>query len=902
MRRSERLFRAVTGRVVEHPRRVVVVCLLVTLAFAPGMTLLESEAGSDQFVDDLPEAEALDRVNERFDPAFGDDEPTTQLIQRDANVLDRRGLLVALETAERLEDRDDLRVRDVTHPARQVAREIDPDAETITEQREAVERASQGEIDDAVAAAADDPAFETLLSDDFNPTTGSASAALGVVTHGFPADADTQAIQSDAATVVDRTPGDVIVFGGGIIDAEFESVIFDSLAIVVPAALATILGLLAYAYRDPFDFVLGGTALLMTVVWTFGFTGYAGIPFSDVLIAVPVLLLAIGIDFGIHTVNRYREERAAGAPSGAAMETALGQLVVAYTIIAGTTIIGFLANLTSDLEPLREFGVVAGIGICFTLVIFVGFLPAAKLLVDRWREETDLPIPRFGSQPLGSEGSVLGRVLPSLSWISRPAPGAFIVVVLLLTAGAAGYGAGVDTTFDDEDFLPPSEEPGYVQYLPGPIQPGEYTVTETIDFLSENFETAEDDTVTIYIERRMTDDTVIRELDRAERDPPDTFVVGDDGRASTDSLQDPIDAYADQDPEFDALVADSSLDGGTPNRNLDRVYAELRDSDFEAFTGQYLTDDDRATRVVYEVESDASDEAITDDARTVADRYRGDAIATGQIVVFQAVADEIFDSAIVSLAAALGLSAVFLVVLFGLFAGRPSLGLVTLVPVTVAIATLTATMRLAGIPFNALTATILAITIGLGVDYTVHVTHRFNDEYEATGDVEGAVTTTLRGTGGALTGTMATTALGTGVLVLAITPLLGQFGLLTAASIFLAYVAALVVLPPALVVWVALVDGRRDLLLVGGSGGEGGSGGGGGSGRRDGGDGRNGSSSTPDLADDFDWLDEDADSPRTDGGTDEQASTHAGTSGFEWVDAVVDSPGAERRDTRSQKR
>jgi len=61
---------------------------------------------------------------------------------------------------------------------------------------------------------------------------------------------------------------------------------------------------------------------------------------------------------------------------------------------------------------------------------------------------------------------------------------------------------------------------------------------------------------------------------------------------------------------------------------------------------------------------------------------------------------------------------------------------------------------------------------------------------------------------------MSTTALGTGVLVLAITPLLGQFGLLTAVSIVLAYLAALAVLPPALVVCVAVVDDRADLLWV----------------------------------------------------------------------------------------
>ena len=807
-----RLFGAVTDRVIEQPRRVVIACLVVTALFAPGMALLEASAGSDQFTDGIEESDALDRVNEQFEPAFGGDDPTTQLIQRDVNVLDRRGLLDMLATAERLDERDSLRVTDFSAPAMDVAAEIDPNADTPAAARDAIERASDGEIDAAVAAAAEDPGFATLLSDDFNEESGTASAALGVVTHGFPASADTQAIQSEAQTVAEEAPGDVTAFGSGIVDDEFQRVIFDSLGIVVPAALAVILALLAYAYRDPFDFVLGGVALLMTVVWTFGFTGYAGIAFSEVLIAVPVLLLAIGIDFGIHTVNRYREDRAAGAPPETAMRGALGQLVVAYSIIAGTTIIGFLANLTSSLPPLREFGLVAGLGICFTLVIFVGFLPAAKLILDRWRAERSLP--DFGSRPLGSEDSALGRLLPRLSAISRPAPAVFLVVVLLITAGAAGYGAGVDTTFEDDDFLPPSEEPGYVDYLPGPLQPGEYSATETINFLSDNFATSEDDTVTIYVERRMTSDAALRSLARAERDPPDTFVTVD-GRASTDSVQSAIDAYASEDPEFERLVEDSSLDDGRPNRNLDRIYAELRDSAYDDFTGEYLADDDRSTRIVYAVESDASDAEIAADARRVADRYRGDAIATGQIVVFQAVADTIFESAIVSLAAALGLSAVFLVVLFWLLLRSPTLGLVTLVPVTVAVATLTATMRLGGIPFNAITATILAITIGLGVDYTVHVAHRFHDEYSRGGDVDAAVVTTLRGTGGALTGTWATTALGTGVLVLAITPVLGQFGLLTAASITLAYLASLIVLPPALVVWVAVVERRPELLFVG---------------------------------------------------------------------------------------
>jgi predicted RND superfamily exporter protein len=65
-------------------------------------------------------------------------------------------------------------------------------------------------------------------------------------------------------------------------------------------------------------------------------------------------------------------------------------------------------------------------------------------------------------------------------------------------------------------------------------------------------------------------------------------------------------------------------------------------------------------------------------------------------------------------------------------------------------------MWLLGISFNSLTATILAITLGVGIDYTVHLTHRAVEELDRTGDGDTALERTLRGTGGALTGSMVT--------------------------------------------------------------------------------------------------------------------------------------------------
>jgi predicted RND superfamily exporter protein len=210
------------------------------------------------------------------------------------------------------------------------------------------------------------------------------------------------------------------------------------------------------------------------------------------------------------------------------------------------------------------------------------------------------------------------------------------------------------------------------------------------------------------------------------------------------------------------------------------------------------------------VEADATQDAITADARTLADRYRYDATATGAVVVFESISSLILRSALPSLTIALVGTALFLVFIYWLLVGYPSLGVANLVPIVVTVVFVAGSMRALGVSFNAFTATILSITIGLGIDYSVHVVHRFADEY-AVNDRTTALRRTVLGTGGALTGSMFTTVFGIGVLVLSIFPAIGQFGLLTALSVVYAYAASLYVLPATLVVW---ERGRQRLLTT----------------------------------------------------------------------------------------
>ncbi|WP_435362060.1 efflux RND transporter permease subunit [Haloarchaeobius sp. DFWS5] len=813
----ERLVRWVATLLVERPLAVVIAFAVVTAGFAAGLPQVSTEAGTEGFTEDLPSTQALEEVNALFDPPFSADAGATQLIQSGPNVLDRPALLRMLVSLERVTDDPSLRIRSTTSAASLVARELDPTASTISEQVDAVEEASDREVQAAVSRLGENPAFTALVSDDFNRESGRASATIAVLSHVLPGETVTAGSGADdpltpiQQTISARVTADIVVFGSGVLAAESATVVADSLLLVVPAASILILVFLLYAYRDPVDLLLGLTSLAMAIVWTFGFLGLAGIPFTQLLVAVPPLLLAVGIDFGIHVVNRYREERVRGVSPTDSMAVAGRQLLVAFFIVTGTTVIGFSANATSSLKPIADFGITAAVGITFTFLVFGVFLPSAKVLVDAKREQWG--IPAFWQVPIGQEGSVLGRVLPVGVVVARRAPVVFLALVLVASGGMAVYGAGIDTSFSEDDFLPPADQPAYLDDLPEPFRPGEYTTTATIDFLEANFESVDGDSVTLLVEGDLTSDFALTSIQRAGRDPPTTFVT-DRREARAESIVSVITGYADRDPTFAALVAahDRNADG-VPDDGLVQIYDVLFASPVGEQASRYLTPDYGSARVVYRVEGDAEQDVVAGDALAVAERHRLDATATGTIVVFQAVSDLIFFTAVDSLVIALGLTAIFLVVVYRITLGAGSLGIVNLLPIGVAIACIAGSMRYLGIPFNALTATVFSVALGLGIDYSAHVIHRVADELAETGDLFAALENTTRGTGGALTGSMLTTVCGVGVLALAITPVLGQFGLVVALSVFYSYLAAVVVTPSAVVVWARVRDGMQRYVL-----------------------------------------------------------------------------------------
>ena len=494
MTAADRFVERVDKLVTERPVTVIAVFLLVSLVAVGGLAGITTSAGADQFTQDIPAQQALDDIDEEFETSIGGSATSAQLIVSDDNVLSRTALTRILETQHRLESRSTLRVSSTSSHADAVATQLDPTAETAAERRDAVAESTPSELRRAISDADESGAIAAQVSVDYNPTAQRAGTSIVGVTYDLP-DAATTArvtqLQTESIDVVGSVPGNepgdnAILFGDGILQSEITALLGDTAIIVFPAAVLLILFFLVFAYRDPIDMGIGLSALLMSILWTFGFMGYAGIPFSDSLITVFPLLLAVGIDFGIHIVNRYREERLGGLGIASAMRTTTDQLLIAFLLVTITTVFGLVSNVVSPFEPNRDFGIVAAAGIIFTLLVFGIYLPAAKVLIDRWRER--LPIPEFGTTPLGSGGSRLGNVLRVGVDLSRIAPVAVVAVILVGGIAGAAYGTGVNTEFSEEAFFPDEDRLETYSNLPEPFAPTEYTFLQVLTLFEEEFE------------------------------------------------------------------------------------------------------------------------------------------------------------------------------------------------------------------------------------------------------------------------------------------------------------------------------------------------------------------------------------------------------------------------------
>lgn len=604
------------------------------------------------------------------------------------------------------------------------------------------------------------------------------------------------------------------VLGEEIVSNEIIQAAESSLDILLPLAFVLVLIVLGIAYRNVLDVLFSLLALSFSVLWVWGLGALLGFTFNPITIAVPVLIAGLGIDFGIHVTLRYREELSLGRAPKEASFTSIKWVGGALALTAFTTIVAFLSNLASDLRVVREFGILCALGIGSAFILMLIFVPACKQVVDMRKLKLGKPL-------LKSRGSE--KVMRNLSGISRlkrglgsgvsaaeKRPGVVLGVVLLLTFASAALALNLSTEYRLEDFLPEELE-----------------VTHNLNFMLNEFNFTTE-SANILIKGDVTNPVVLERIDATtERMSDDRRVVVELGKpkvisilslmedvASDDRLRNPFDLY---DPEFHLLwLASDTNQDGIPDINIHALYDLLyKNENTTSKLSQVLhrTEEGDYDGTVLRISVDTEDgkksgelyEELKEDCKELSELVGAGVInqvtITGVPILTYTILETLNDSMLSSLILTIIIALITLTLVFWFIKKSLVLGLITTLPVLLVISWILGTMFVLRIPYNILTISVTALTIGLGIDYAIHITYRFLEESEKFEKPEQACREAVLHTGSALFAAALTTIAAFGILIFSLLPPMKQFGGIVALTILYSFIASVFVLPSLLLLW-----------------------------------------------------------------------------------------------------
>ena len=575
---------------------------------------------------------------------------------------------------------------------------------------------------------------------------------------------------------------------------------------LIGLALLLIAALILLFMRTISDLLLTLAGLVVSLIWIIGAEGWLGPnglgltgPPNSLTAMVPIIVIGLTVDYAIQAVSHYRERRHAGDPVLGAVRTGLRNVIVPLLLAAVTTMVSLLVSLFSPVEIVGDFGIVAAMGVGLSLIVMLTLIPAGRTIIDRRREARGTlrpPRPISGALPgIERAAELLGREVTR-----RPAP--YIIGVVAVTIGLGYAATDIESEFSIRDLLPRGG-----------------SVLQDLDTLDSSVGGSTEIT-SVLVKAEATETHILLSLQDLgiafqdeQRRPPAAagplvtsyeMLVED---WTTDSGE-PGDKY---DPELAALFEEASagirLDPVLMQEFLDRM--EAKDP---ALAHSLVNDPNGIDTILLQFPAYTGDpEASKALQGDIEELWYGDddeITATSESIISFAVTDAIRDRQTESIATTILVALVVLAFFFWLTVRQAALAIVAVGPTVVVLISVLGTMALLDIPYTIITSIITALSIGIGVDYTIHMIHRYREEFTRLRNPEQAAIQTLATTGSALLGSALTTALGIGVLAASPLAASQQFGITAAITIAYSLVVSILLVPPAMTVWGAYQNMR----------------------------------------------------------------------------------------------
>ncbi|HKK63665.1 MAG TPA: MMPL family transporter [Bacteroidales bacterium] len=565
----------------------------------------------------------------------------------------------------------------------------------------------------------------------------------------------------DLNRIIEDIPGKEKVYFGGLpyIRTTMKKEIAKDGYILAPFALIFMIIFLFFVFREKKGVLLPFLVVLLSSLFAISLIPLLGWKFYFITVLVPIMLIAIANDYGIHMIAKYQEINASedNIDMKALSVRIAKKLRKPIFLTGATTIAGIAALLAHTMIPARQMALISAIGIIAALYFSIILLPALLSLQKR-----SAPVLKRKNENVKTN-SLLNKLANSIIRHYKIIPVSAIVIALIISAGAVFL--KVDS--NEENFFPKKHPVKQAANLLN----AKYGGSENLSILFEG------DALDPAMLKRMID----YEKKLLKEDEIDLVMsFADIIKEISKALYDPGDPMYDAIPDSRFAVA-QFMELYNMNGSASEI-DQLVDFNYE-HAHMIIRINEASNRVVNK---------LIDVIREMTENDPDVATIGGYGLVRSQLATEVVHGQFWSLGIAIAVVFLLLSIIFR----SATAGLISIIPLVISISILFGVMGYTGIRLDIVTALLSSVMIGVGIDYTIHLLWRYREERKKPGRTKKEdIYTTLTTTGRGIIFNALSVIIGFVVLLASSFPPLRYFGVLVVLSIISCLIGAMVILP-----------------------------------------------------------------------------------------------------------
>jgi len=607
-------------------------------------------------------------------------------------------------------------------------------------------------------------------------------------------------------SILDQYRSDAVIVMGGVpmIADDLVTFVQNDLETFGLAILIFIIFTLGYLFRKIRYIGIPLLSCAVTAICIVGLLGLLDWPVTVISSNFISLLLIITISLNVHLIVRYRELEAT-EPAMSHQERirmTLQNMVKPCAYTSLTTIVAFGSLVSSEIPPIINFGLMMVMGVALAFVLTFLVFPALMSLLQENKS---------------SSGKRFVDVTPYLAALTaRFGRGILIVAVLMFIFSVAGLNRlEVENSFID--YFDESTE----------IYQGMVSIDQNMGGT-----TPLDVIINLYPQDEISANNAVNNAESIEEQddelPEDDFFLEEDEFFfeeefsqedeesywfTTDKMELilAIHNYLDAMPETGKILSLGTilqvvyeLNDNEPLDNLELavLYSLIPQDYIDTLITPYVSIENDQVRFSIRVLETNPDlvrnellikirEGLEEEFDLAPDQVQ----LTGMFVLYNNMLLSLFDSQILTLSLVLAVIFVMFIILFRSL----KLAVLGILPNILAASTVLGLMGWMDIPLDMMTITIAAISVGIGVDNTIHYIHRFKEQYPQHQNYQKTMYYCHGSIGQAMYYTSFTIIVGFSILVFSNFIPTIYFGLLTSLAMFIALTGALTLLPQLLI-------------------------------------------------------------------------------------------------------